>query len=96
MKNDYIERFLSRLESNETHIFNFCTDFLFIPIFPFFQLVHILNMEEVIDELTKIDSVFNSLMIRVDGYLSLALDEVNYDEKMMKNMVTHVLNIMRF
>lgn len=96
MNNDYIECFLTRIESNEAHVFNFHPDYLFIPILPFFQLVYVLNKKEIMDTLTNIDSTFNSLMIRVDGYLCLALDEVNYDEKAMSSMVTHVFNIMKF
>ncbi|WP_434525699.1 hypothetical protein [Photorhabdus asymbiotica] len=96
MTKDHIESFLLRLENNEEQVFEFFQDYLLLPILPFFQLVHIVNTEEIMEELANIDKTFDSMMIRVDGYLTVAIAEKNYQEKELRNMVIHILQIMRF
>lgn len=96
MTKDHIESFLQRLENNEEQVFEFFQDYLLLPILPFFQLVYIVNTEEIIEALANIDKTFDSVMIRVDGYLTVAISEKNYQEKELRNMVIHILQIMRF
>ncbi|WP_036773138.1 hypothetical protein [Photorhabdus australis] len=96
MTKDHIESFLQRLENNEEQVFEFFQDYLLLPILPFFQLIYIVNTEEIIEALANIDKTFDSMMIRVDGYLTVAISENNYQEKELRNMVIHILQIMRF
>ncbi|KAA1195504.1 hypothetical protein [Photorhabdus heterorhabditis] len=96
MTKDHIESFLLRLENNEEQVIEFFQDYLLFPILPFFQLVHIVNTEEIMEALANIDKTFDSMMIRVDGYLTAVISENNYQEKELINMVIHILQIMRF
>ncbi|EKT64612.1 hypothetical protein [Providencia burhodogranariea] len=91
-----VEFFLAYIEKNEKHIFQFCLDDLLYPIIPFYQLIYVLNIEDVIKALIRIDKQFDSRLIRVDGYLTIAMAEQNYQEAEFKRSVIHILKMMRF
>lgn len=91
-----IETFLAYIEQNEKHVFQFCLDDMLYPIIPFYQLIYVLNIEDVIHELMSIDEQFASRLIRVDGYLTSVMAEENYHEAEFKRSVIHILKMMRF
>lgn len=91
-----VENFLAYIEKNEKHVFHFCLDDMLYPIIPFYQLIYVLNIEDVIQALMNIDKQFDSRLIRVDGYLTVVMDERNYQEAEFKRSVIHTFKLMRF
>ncbi|CAH8234928.1 hypothetical protein VAE122_3040171 [Vibrio aestuarianus] len=72
-KIDEVEQFLLNLEHNEQRILSLCPDHLLLPTLPFFQLVHVINIEEVIKQLATIEIITGGQFIRVDGQGGIAL-----------------------
>lgn len=96
MKMELIEFFLAYIEKNEKQVFQFCLDDMLYPIVPFYQLIYVLNIEDVMEALMSIDKQFDSKLIRVEGYLTIAMAEENYQEAEFKRKVIHILKMMRF
>lgn len=91
-----IENFLAYIEKNEKYVFQFCLDDMLYPIIPFYQLIYVFNIEEVIHALMRIDKQFDSRLIRVNGYLTVVMAEQNYQEAEFKRSIIHILKMMRF
>jgi hypothetical protein len=95
-KHDYIEIFLQRLEKNEEIILSDYHDHLLLPIFPFFQLVHVVNLEIVIDLILQFEIVINGVFIRVDGFMTLTIAEQDYSQDEVRRLTFNLLEKMRF
>ncbi|AWS50752.1 hypothetical protein AM461_07980 [Providencia rettgeri] len=91
-----VEHFLAYLEENEKYVFEFCLDESIYPIIPFYQLIYISNIQEVIKVLIRMDEKFKSRLIRIDGYLTVVMDEQNYQAMEFKYHVVQLLKMMRF
>ncbi|MDE1211615.1 hypothetical protein [Vibrio aestuarianus] len=95
-KIDEVEQFLLNLEHNEQRILSLCPDHLLLPTLPFFQLVHVINIEEVIKQLATIEIITGGQFIRVDGYLTLAIEEQLYQSEELRCLTLQLFEIMRF
>lgn len=91
-----IEQFLLHLEQSERTVFSEYPDYLIYPILPFFQLVHVCNTEQVIEQLNQFESVLDGYLIRVDGYLAFTCPEFSAREDDLRRLTLQLLEIMRF
>lgn len=69
---------------------------LFISFCRFFQLVHVCNTEQVIEQLNQFESVLGGYLIRVDGYLAFTCPEFSVREDDLRRLTLQLLEIMRF
>lgn len=96
MKDRIIESFLLRIKENEEYVFkNSLDDFIF-PIIPFYQLIYLTNIELILKELINLEYQLNCRLIRLDGYLTIAVDEQHSQEDKIKDSTIRILKIMRF
>ncbi len=93
---DGIERFLLHLEQNEGIIFRDCPEHLLLPIMPFFQLVHLVNLEAVIKMLLQIEQMTQGMFIRVDGFITFTIVEQDYSERDVRQFSIKLFELMRF
>ena len=93
---DHIQHFLQRLETNETVILRDHKENLLLPIFPFFQLVHVVNLEETIELILQFEIAVKGVFIRVDGFLSLTIAEQDYSEDDVRRLSINLFENMRF
>ncbi|MBS0045040.1 hypothetical protein KFE26_22565 [Shewanella sp. M16] len=93
---DDIEYFLQRLEKNEVVIFKNYPDNLLLPIFPFFQLVHVINLEAVLALILQFEIAMKGVFIRVDGFLTLTIAEQDYSEDDVRRLSINLIETMRF
>ena len=93
---DYIQQFLQRLEKNESVIFRDYPDNLLLPVFPFFQLIHLVNLEAVIDLIFQFEMASKGVFIRVDGFLTLTIAEQDYSEDNVRRLSINLFEKMRF
>jgi len=93
---DYIESFLQHLEANEIIIFTDYKDNLLLPIFPFFQLVHVVNLEVIIELILQFELAMKGVFIRVDGFLTLTIAEQDYSEDDIRRLSINLFDNMRF
>ncbi|PIW61465.1 hypothetical protein [Shewanella sp. CG12_big_fil_rev_8_21_14_0_65_47_15] len=93
---DYIQHFLQRLETNETVILRDHKDNLLLPIFPFFQLVHVVNLEVTIELILQFEIAMKGVFIRVDGFLTLTIAEQDYSEDDVRRLSINLFEKMRF
>lgn len=91
-----IEQFLLHLEQNENVVYEQHAEYLLFSVVPFFQIVHVINTLRVIQQLLFIESQFSGLLIRVDGYLTLACHEQNRRDDELRRLTIQLLEIMRF
>lgn len=96
MNLNIIEEFLFNLELNEDHVFDDFPSHLVLRIMPFFQLVHVLNIEEVIVRLMLFESAFSGKLIRVEGYITLAVDQNMVSKGKMICLINKLYGLMRF
>lgn len=90
------EQFLLHLERNESVVYQEHPDYLLFTIVPFFQLVHVINTQQVIQYLLQFELRSNGLLIRLDGYLTLACHEKNIRDDELRRLTIQLLEIMRF
>jgi len=93
---DYVVNFLQRLEKNESIMFRDYPENLLLPVFPFFQLIHLVNLEAVIDFILQFEIATNGVFIRVDGFLTLTIDEQYYSEDNVRWLSINLFEKMRF
>lgn len=93
---DYIQHFLQRLEKHEAIILRDYQDNLLLPIFPFFQLVHVVNLEGIIDLILQFEIATKGVFIRVDGFLTLTIAEQDYSEDDVRRLSINLFEKMRF
>lgn len=93
---DYMEHFLHNLEKNEAVILNGYPDNLLLPIIPFFQLVHVINLDDIIALIFQFEIAIKGVFIRVDGFLSLTLAEEDYFEDDVRRLTINLIETMRF
>ncbi|AQS37655.1 hypothetical protein Sps_02501 [Shewanella psychrophila] len=93
---DGVERFLQRLEQNEKVIFRDYPDHLLLPIVPFFQLVHLGNLETVIEMILQFEIMTKGMFIRVDGFLTFTIVEQDYLEDEVRHFAINLFENMRF
>lgn len=93
---DYIEHFLQRLEKNEAVILRDYPDNLLLPIFPFFQLVHVINLDAIIALILQFEIAIKGVFIRVDGFLTLTIAEQDYSEDDVRRLSINLIETMRF
>ena len=93
---DKVESFLLKIEQNEETVFSQYPDYVLYPIVPFFQLVHIHNLEQVIDKILQFETILGGFLIRVDGYITLACSELGVLEEDLRRLTIQLLEIMRF
>jgi hypothetical protein len=93
---DYIQHFLQRLETNETVILRDHKDNLLLPIFPFFQLVLVVNLEVTIELILQFEIAMKGVFIRVDGFLTLTIAEQDYSEDDVRRLSINLFEKMRF
>ncbi|MBU2895877.1 hypothetical protein [Vibrio hepatarius] len=91
-----IEIFLLKIEQNEEAVFSQHPDYVLYPVVPFFQLVHIHNIEQVIEKLHQFETTLGGFLIRVDGYVTLACPEFSVLEEDLRRLTIQLLEIMRF
>ncbi|EGQ8095639.1 hypothetical protein G4T96_002170 [Vibrio cholerae] len=91
-----IEQFLLHIEQNEEVVFEQYTDYLLLPIVPFFQLVHVQNTQQVINGLLCFEPASNGFLIRVDGYLTLACEDHSIRDDDLRRITIQLLETMRF
>ncbi|AYV25041.1 hypothetical protein L1D61_25700 [Vibrio mediterranei] len=91
-----IEQFLLDLEQSERTVFSQYPDYLIYPVVPFFQLVHVCNLEQVIEQLNRFQSVLGGYLIRADGYLAFTCPEFRVREDDLRRLTLQLLEIMRF
>ena len=91
-----IEQFLFNLEQNEKTVFSEHPDYFIYPLIPFFQIVHVLNIEDVLTQLNQIEVVLGGYLIRVDGYLVYTCSEFGVREEDLRRLTIQLLEIMRF
>ncbi|ARR51739.1 hypothetical protein ETN89_20995 (plasmid) [Photobacterium damselae subsp. damselae] len=96
MKLNEIEQFLLRLEENEQFVFNYRQDDRILAILPFFQLVHVLNLNEIIRFLALLEQLMRGKLVRSNGYLMIALSDDVYDEEELRRLTIQLLEKMRF
>lgn len=96
MNLNIVENFLLNLELNERMVFKDCPRHLVLHLMPFFQLVHVLNVDEVIGGLMLFERVFSGKLIRVEGYITLAVDEHMVSEDKMCNLINKLYSLARF
>ncbi|MCO4174553.1 hypothetical protein K8D10_22685 [Aeromonas veronii] len=96
MTRNEIEQFLLHIEQNEDVVFEQYTDYLLLPIVPFFQLVHVQNTQQVINNLLGFESASNGFFIRVDGYLTLACEDHSIRDDDLRRITIQLFETMRF
>lgn len=96
MKLDDIEQFLLKLEQNEEVVFRDCQDDLIFPLIPFFQLVHVLNLDEIIRFIISIEHSQNGKLVRLDNTIMITIPEDSYDEELLRRLNIQLLERMRF
>lgn len=93
---DQVESFLLKIEQNEDAVFSQHPDYVLYPVVPFFQLVHLHNIEQVIEKLHQFETTLGGYLIRVDGYITLACPESGVLEDDLRRLTIQLLEIMRF
>ena len=93
---DKVESFLLKIEQNEETVFSQHPDYVLYPVVPFFQLVHLHNIEQVIENLLRFESTLGGFLIRVDGYITLACPESTVLEDDLRRLTIQLLEVMRF
>ncbi|EGR2156571.1 hypothetical protein DZ819_25195, partial [Vibrio parahaemolyticus] len=63
---------------------------------PFFQLVHVINLNETLQKLKTIEESCFGLLVRDGGYVSLAISEQNFRQEEVRRNILQLLEIMRF
>ncbi|MCX8986014.1 hypothetical protein [Citrobacter portucalensis] len=96
MNLNIVEEFLLNLEMNERHVFEDCPEHLVLHIMPFFQLVHVINVDEIIVRLMLFESVFSGKLIRVEGYITLVVDEHMVSKEKMCYLINKLYGLMWF
>ncbi|EGR0570502.1 hypothetical protein E8L98_15690 [Vibrio cholerae] len=96
MRLNDIEQFLLKLEKNEQLVFNDCPDDRILPLIPFFQLVHVLNLDEIIRFLISLEQSLQGKLVRSEGYLMITLSDDVYDEEELRRSTIQLLEKMRF
>lgn len=91
-----LEEFLLKLERNERDVFNRYPEHILIPIIPFFQLVHVVNIELVLTLLSHFEQGESNILIRLDGFLTLAADETSIRNEDFRRWILHLLESMRY
>lgn len=91
-----VEQFLLRLERNERDVFVHHPDHILVPIIPFFQLVHAVNVECVLIQLSRFEQEEGNALIRLDGFLTLAADEKNIRPDDLRRWIITLCESMRF
>ncbi|HDI3264683.1 TPA: hypothetical protein PMC50_003331 [Vibrio cholerae] len=91
-----VEQFLLHLEQNEGIVFEQYPNYVLLPVIPFFQLIHVQNVLQVIDRLHCFEPVSNGFLIRVDGYLTLACEERSIRDDNFRRITIQLLETMRF
>lgn len=91
-----LEEFLLKLERNERDVFSLYPEHILIPIIPFFQLVHIVNIDLVLRLLNHFEQGENSILIRLDGFLTLAADETSIRNEDLRRWTLQLLESMRY
>ncbi|AVI67764.1 hypothetical protein CKQ84_19000 [Shewanella sp. WE21] len=93
---DYVIHFLQHLEKNEVVILGKYPNHLLLPILPFFQLVHVINLEAVIELILQFELVVKGVFIRVDGFLTLTIAEQDYSAENVRRLSINLIENMRF
>lgn len=91
-----IEQFLLRLERNERDVFSHNLDHVLLPIVPFFQLVHVVNIDHVLRLLSQFEQGEGSALIRIDGFLTLAAEEKSIPNEDLRRWTINLFDAMRF
>ncbi|GHW44590.1 hypothetical protein VCSRO56_3571 [Vibrio cholerae] len=91
-----IEQFLLKLERNELLVFNDCPDDRILPLIPFFQLVHVLTLDEIMRFLISLEESLQGKLVRSEGYLMITLPDHAYDEEKLRIFTTQLQEKMRF
>ncbi|WP_336934433.1 hypothetical protein [Vibrio cholerae] len=91
-----IEQFLLKLERNELLVFNDCPDDRILPLMPFFQLVHVLTLDEIMRFLISLEESLQGKLVRSEGYLMITLPDHVYDEEKLRIFTTQLQEKMRF
>jgi hypothetical protein len=93
---DSKESFLYHIEKNGEEVFKNNQDDLLLPLIPFFQIVYVNNINEVLEQLLIFETETNGLLVRFNEYISLAVSESNYNEKQIRTLMMKLLEIMRY
>lgn len=96
IKLNQIEQFLLRLEENEKFVFENCPDDRIFQLIPFFQLVHVLNLDEIIWFLISLEQSLKGKLVRSEGYLMITLSDKVYVEEDLRRFTIQLLEKMRF
>ncbi len=91
-----IERFLLKLERNEHEVFTHHPDHLLLPIIPFFQLVHVEDIELVLKQLSLFEQGKGQFLIRLDGFVTLAADGTNLQKEDLRRWTLQLIESMRY
>ena len=91
-----IEQFLLKLERNELDVFVRYPDYILLPIIPFFQLVHTENIEVVLERLSHFEQGDSQFLIRLDGFVTLVIDEANFRKDDLRHQMFQLLESMRY
>ncbi len=91
-----IERFLLKLERNEREVFTHYPDHVLLPIIPFFQLVHVEDIELVLKQLSLFEQGEGQFLIRLDGFVTLAADETSLRRDDLRRWTLQLIESMRY
>ncbi len=91
-----IERFLLKLEQNEHEVLTHYPDHVLLPIIPFFQLVHVEDIELVLKQLSLFEQRKGLFLIRLDGFVTLAADETNLQKDDLRRWIIQLIESMRY
>ncbi|HGF7167853.1 TPA: hypothetical protein AB5F34_004021, partial [Vibrio mimicus] len=65
-------------------------------LIPFFQLVHVLNLDEIIWFLISLEQSLKGKLVRSEGYLMITLSDKVYVEEDLRRFTIQLLEKMRF
>ncbi|EGQ8131803.1 hypothetical protein CGI04_06865 [Vibrio parahaemolyticus] len=91
-----IERFLLKLERNEREVLTHYPDYVLLPIIPFFQLVHVEDIELVLKQFSPFEQGEGQFLIRLDGFVTLAADETSLQIDDLRRWTLQLLESMRY
>ncbi|QFQ77496.1 hypothetical protein F9277_08775 [Vibrio harveyi] len=91
-----IEQFLLKLELNEREVFAHYPDHVLLPIIPFFQLVHVEDIELVLKQLSLFEQGKGQFLIRLDSFVTLAANETSLRRDDLRRWTLQLIDSMRY
>ncbi len=91
-----VEQFLLNLENSEKRIFEHCPENLLLPIIPFFQLVEVINLIEVLGVVGEYEATSKGVFVRVDGYLTLSVADQDFNLEGVRLFCKRLCDSMRY